>query len=215
MISLVLVEDHAVVRQGLRALLAAEPDVQIVGEAGDGLAGAKLVNRLRPDVLVLDLMLPGLPGLEVLPAVRQSSPETRIVVLSMHADEAYVLSALQAGAVGYVLKRSGSAELLAAIRAAASGHRYLSPPLSEMAVQAYVERSRATPDPYRTLTAREREVLLLMVQGLTSHEIAGRLVLSHRTVEMHRSRLMHKLGLDNRTDLIRFAIRRGLLPMED
>jgi two-component system, NarL family, response regulator NreC len=175
----------------------------------------ELVTRLRPDVLVLDLMLPGLPGLDVVRAVRQGSPETRVVILSMHANEAYVLGALQAGAVGYVLKKSGSADLLAAIRAAWSGRRYLSPPLSEVAIQAYVEKSRATPDPYQTLTTREREVLLLMVEGLTSAEIAGRLVISHRTVEMHRSRLMHKLGLDKKTDLIRYAIKRGLLPLED
>jgi two-component system, NarL family, response regulator NreC len=214
-IRLVLVEDHEVVRQGLRALLAAEPDFDIVGEAGDGLVATELVTRLRPDVLVLDLMLPGLPGLDVVRAVRQGSPETRVVILSMHANEAYVLGALQAGAVGYVLKKSGSADLLAAIRAAWSGRRYLSPPLSEVAIQAYVEKSRATPDPYQTLTTREREVLLLMVEGLTSAEIAGRLVISHRTVEMHRSRLMHKLGLDKKTDLIRYAIKRGLLPLED
>jgi two-component system, NarL family, response regulator NreC len=214
-IKLVLVEDHEVVRQGLRALLAVEPDFEIVGEAGDGLVAMELVTRLRPDVLVLDLMLPGLPGLDVVRAVRQSAPETRVVILSMHANEAYVLGALQAGAVGYVLKKSGSVELLAAIRAAWAGRRYLSPPLSEAAIQAYVEKSRATPDPYQTLTAREREVLLLLVEGLTSAEIAGRLVLSHRTVEMHRSRLMHKLGLDKKTDLIRYAIKRGLLPLED
>ncbi len=215
MIRLVLVEDHEVVRQGLRALLAAEPDFDIVGETGDGLAAVDLVDRLRPDVLVLDLMLPGKGGMEVVDEVRRRSPETRVVILSMHTNEAYVLGALQAGAVAYVLKKSGASELLEAVRAAWMGRRYLSPPLSEVAIQAYVERSRATPDPYQTLTAREREVLHLMVEGLTSAEIANRLVISHRTVEMHRSRVMHKLGLDKKTDLIRFAIRRGLLPLED
>jgi len=215
MIRLVLVEDHEVVRQGLRGLLAAEADFQIVGETGDGLAAVPLVERLRPDVLVLDLMLPGRPGLDVLRDVRQRAPETRVVILSMHTNEGYVLNALQAGAVGYVLKKSGANELLAAIRAAAGGGRYLSPPLSEVAIEAYVERSRATPDPYQTLTAREREVLHLMVEGLTSAEMAGRLVISHRTVEMHRSRVMHKLSLDNKTDLIRYAIKKGLLPLED
>ncbi len=215
MITLVLVEDHEVVRQGLRALLAAEPDFHIVGETGDGAAAPALVEQLRPDVLVLDLMLPGLPGLEVVRAVRQRAPDTRVVILSMHANEAYVLGALQAGAVAYVLKKSGATELLTAIRAAWTGRRYLSPPLSEEAIQAYVEKSRATPDAYQTLTAREREVLHLMVEGLTSAEIAARLVISHRTVEMHRSRVMHKLGLDKKTDLIRYAIKRGLLPLED
>lgn len=215
MIRLLLVEDHEVVRQGLRALLAAEPDFRIVGEAGDGLGAAELVSQLRPDVLVLDLMLPGLSGLEVVREARQRSPETRVVILSMHTNEAYVLSALQAGALAYVLKKAGASELLAAIRAAWAGRRYLSPPLSEAAIQAYVEKSRATPDPYQTLTTREREVLHLMVEGLTTLEIATRLVISHRTVEMHRSRVMQKLGFDKKTDLIRYAIRRGLLPLED
>ena len=215
MIKLVLVEDHEVVRHGLRSLLAAEPDFMIVGEAGDGATGIELVSQLRPDVLVLDLMLPGVPGLDVLREVRQRAPETRVVILSMHANEAYVLGALQAGALAYVLKKSGASELLAAIRSVWSGRRYLSPPLSEVAIQAYIEKSRATPDPYQTLTAREREVLLLMIDGLTTIEIATRLVISHRTVEMHRSRVMHKLGLDKKTDLIRYAIKKGLLPLED
>jgi two-component system response regulator NreC len=215
MIRLVLVEDHEVVRQGLRALLAAEPDFQIVGEAGDGVAATDMVERLRPDVLVLDLMLPGLGGMEVVRAVRLRAPETRVVILSMHANEAYVLGALQAGAVAYVLKKSGASELLAAIRAAWTGRRYLSPPLSEAAIEAYTEKARATPDPYQTLTAREREVLHMMVQGQTSAAIATQLTISHRTVEMHRSRVMHKLGLDKKTDLIRYAIKRGLLPLED
>lgn len=214
MITLVLVEDHEVVRQGLRALLAAEPGFQIVGEAGDGLAAAELVSRLRPDVLLLDLMLPGLPGLDVVRAVRHSSPETRIIILSMHTDEAYVLSALQAGAVGYVLKRSGSAELLAAIRAAVAGHRYLSPPLSEMAVQAYVERSRAALDPYQTLTAREREVLQLVVQGKSNAEAAGILGLSPRSVETYRLRLMQKLSIEDLPSLVKFAIRHGMTTIE-
>jgi two-component system response regulator NreC len=215
MIRLVLVEDHEVERQGLRALLAAEPDFQIVGEAGDGQAAIQLVERLRPDVLVLDLMLPGLGGLEVVREVRQRAPDTRVVILSMHTNEAYVLGALQAGALAYVLKKSGARELLEAIRAAWTGRRYLSPPLSEVEIQAYVTKSQATPDPYQTLTAREREVLHLMVQGQTSAEIATKLVISHRTVEMHRSRVMHKLGLDKKTELIRYAIKRGLLPLED
>jgi two-component system, NarL family, response regulator NreC len=164
---------------------------------------------------VLDLMLPGLSGLDVVREARLRSPETRVVILSMHTNEAYVLNALQAGALAYVLKKAGAAELLAAIRAAWAGRRYLSPPLSEVAIQAYVERSRATPDPYHTLTTREREVFHLMVEGLTSAEIATRLVISHRTVEMHRSRVMHKLDLDKKTDLIRYAIKRGLIPLEE
>lgn len=203
------------VRQGLRALLAAEPDFEIVGEAGEGQLAAALVEQLQPDVLVLDLMLPGMGGLGVARQVQLRAPETRVVILSMHANEAYVLGALQAGAMAYVLKKSGARELLAAIRAAGAGQRYLSPPLSEVTIQAYVEKSRATPDPYQTLTAREREVLHLVVKGQTSAEIAASLVISQRTVEMHRSRVMHKLGLDKKTDLIRYAIKQGLLPLDD
>jgi len=215
MTTIVLADDHHVVRQGLRSLLEAEPDFSIVGEAGDGLEAAQLVERLQPDVLVLDLMMPGLNGLEVTRQVSQRSPQTHVVILSMHPNEAYVLEALRAGAAAYVIKESTSAELVRAVREAVAGRRYLSPPLSERAIEVYMQKAEsAALDPYETLTAREREVLHLAAEGHTNAEIADRLFISRRTVETHRANLMRKLGLRSQTDLIRYALQRGILPME-
>jgi two-component system response regulator NreC len=213
--TILLADDHHVVRQGLRSLLEAEPDFSVVGETGDGLEAAQLVERLRPHVLVLDLMMPGLNGLEVTRRVSQRSPQTRIVILSMHANEAHVLEALRAGASAYVLKESTAAELVRAVREAVAGRRYLSPPLSERAIETYVQKAEsAALDSYERLTAREREVLHLVVEGHTNAEIADRLFISRRTVETHRANLMRKLDLRSQTDLISYALRRGILPME-
>jgi two-component system, NarL family, response regulator NreC len=213
-VTIAVADDHPLVRQGLRAVLEAEPDFQLVGEAGDGLEATQLVERLRPDALVIDLMMPGLNGLEVTRQVRQRSPETRVVVLSMHADEGYVLEALRNGAVGYVLKDSSATELVQALRDVFAGQRYLSRQLSERAIEAYIQRAESTaPDSYHSLTTREREVLQLAAEGCSSAEIAARLSISPRTAETHRSNLMRKLGLHTQTDLIRYALRRGIIPM--
>ena len=213
--TIVLADDHHVVRHGLRSLLEAEPDFSVVGETGDGLEAAQLVERLQPDVLVLDMMMPSLNGLEVTRQVGQRSPRTHVVILSMYASEGHVLEALRAGAVAYVLKESTYAELVRAVREAVAGRRYLSPPLSERAIEAYMKKAEsAALDPYEMLTAREREVLHLVVEGHTSAEIADRLFVSRRTVETHRANLMRKLDLRTHTDLIRYALRRGILPME-
>jgi two-component system response regulator NreC len=215
MTTIVLADDHHVVRQGLRSLLEAEPDFSVVDETGDGLEAAQLVERLQPDVLVLDLMMPSLNGLEVTRQVSQRSPRTQVVILSMHANEAHVLEALRAGAAAYVLKESTSAELVQAVREAVAGRRYLSPPLSERAIEVYMQKAEpAVLDPYETLTAREREVLHLVVEGHTNAEIADRLFISRRTVETHRASFMRKLDLRTQTDLISYALRRGILPME-
>ena len=216
MTTILLADDHTVVRQGLRALLEREPDLSVIGEAADGLDAVQHTERLRPDVLVVDLMMPGLGGLEVVRQVRQRVPGTRVVVLSMHANEAYVLEALRNGASGYVLKDAAVSDLAQAVRAAREGHHYLSPALSDRAIEAYVEQARPTPfDLYDTLTTREREVLQLAAEGRTNAEIAARLTISPRTAETHRTNLLRKLGLQSQTDLIRYALRRGLLPDED
>jgi DNA-binding NarL/FixJ family response regulator len=213
MITIVLADDHHVVRQGLRLLLAAEPDMQIVGEAADGLEASQLVERLQPNILVLDLMMRGINGLEVTREVSKHSPKTKVVILSMYGKEAYVLEALRAGAKAYVLKEATSDELVRAIREAAVGHRYLSSSLSEHAIEAYMQKTgEAAPDPYDTLTTREREVLHLSAQGGTNADIAARLYISRRTVEAHRASMMQKLGLRTQTDLIRYALQRGILP---
>ena len=213
--TILLADDHHVVRQGLHALLEAEPDFSIVGEAADGLQVLEQVERLRPDVLVLDLMMPGLNGLEVMREITRRSLRTRVVILSMHSNEAYVLQALRSGVAGYVLKESTASDLAQAVREAAAGKRYLSPPLSERAIEVYLEKAQMTTlDAYETLTSRERQILHLVAEGLGNSEIAARLSISPRTVETHRANVMRKLNLHSQTDLIRYALRKGILPMD-
>lgn len=210
--TIVLADDHQVVRQGLRSLLEGEPGFAVTAEARDGIEAAETVDRLKPDVLVLDLMMPGLTGFEVIRLARRRSPLTRIVVLSMHADEGYVFEALRSGAAAYVLKDASAAELGMAVREVVAGRRYLSPPLSENAIEVYAAKTRGgTLDPYETLTTREREVLQLAAEGHGNPEIAARLSISVRTVETHRANLMRKLGLRNQTDVVRYALGRWSL----
>jgi DNA-binding NarL/FixJ family response regulator len=215
-ISIILADDHDVVRAGMRALLESVPDFAVVGEASDGLDAVKLVEKHKPDVLVLDLMMGGLGGLEVLRIIRQQSPETRVVMLSMHSNNAFVGEAVKLGACAYVLKDNTVEHLVRAIRDCLAGKCYLSPPLSQEAVDTYIEQSRAGRfDPHETLTKREREVLQLSAEGRTSTEIAARLHISHRTVENHRANLMRKLKLQKLSDLVRYAMRHKLIPLEE
>lgn len=210
MTTILLAEDHRVVRQGLRALL--EHEFRVVGETGDGLEAVNLVERLQPDVLVLDLMLPGLNGIDVAREINRRSLKTRVVMLSMHLDEAHVVEALKSGVSGYVLKGSDSSELAQAIRDCAAGKRFLSPELSERVIQGYIERfESSTLDPYETLTAREREVLHLAAEGSSNPDIAARLSISVRTAENHRANLMRKLGLHTQAELIHYAIGKGII----
>jgi DNA-binding NarL/FixJ family response regulator len=214
--TIILADDHHVVRQSFRILLEAESGFQVLGEAASGLEAINLVERLRPDVLVIDIMMPDLNGIEAVRRVKKQFPKTVIVILSMHENEAYVLEALRAGVSAYVLKKSTAQELVYAIEQGVAGHLFLSPPLSEHAIEAYLQKSQGTVlDRYDTLTAREREVLYLAAEGLNHTEIATRLSISPRTVEMHHGNLMRKLHLRNQTDLIRFALQRGILPLED
>lgn len=214
-VRILLVDDHPIVRQGLRTLLQAEAGFAVVGEASNGLEALRLIERYKPDVLVVDLMMPGVTGLEVVHQTTQLSPQTRVIVLSMHSDEAYVLEALKSGAMGYVLKEANPTDLIQGVHEVIAGRRYLSAPLSERAIEVYFQRGQeAGEDPYETLTTREREVLQLAAQGLTNHGIAAALSISSRTVEIHRANMMHKLGLRQQADLVRYAARRGLLPLE-
>ena len=213
MTTVLLVDDHHVVRRGIRALLENEAGIQVVGEAGTGAEAARFTQQLKPDVLIIDLMLADMSGLEVIRQLRKRAPATSAVVLSMYGNDCYVVEALQAGAKAYVLKDSPPEELMRAVREAALGRRYLAPPLSDRAIEVYLLRSEDSQlDPYDMLTSREREVLHLAAQGMTSSETANRLCISPRTVEVHRARVMQKLGLHNRTELIHFAIRRGIIP---
>ncbi len=216
MLTLLLADDHRIVRQGLRALLGDEPDFRLVGEAADGLEAVRLAERLAPDVVVMDLMMPGLGGLEATRQIARRGPRTHLVVLSMHSDVAYVAEAIRAGASGYVLKDACAEDLVRAIRAVAGGGRYFSPPLSEAAVADYLRRTEGQPaDPSEALTLREREVLQLTAEGHSGIEIARRLFISPRTVESHRASLMRKLGVHNQKELVRYAVERGLVPRLD
>lgn len=215
MTDILLVDDHQVVRQGLRFLLEAEPDLRVIGEAADGLEALRLAEELQPDVLLLDLALPGLNGLEVASRVRKRCPNTKIAILSMYSNEAYVLEAFRNGAVAYVLKDSGAQDLVQAVRQAALGRRYLSPPLSERAIEFYIGQARTTTlDTFQTLTGREREVLQLAAEGNTNSQIAARLSISPRTAEAHQANLRHKLDVHSQAEIVRYAMSRGLLPPE-
>jgi DNA-binding NarL/FixJ family response regulator len=213
-INVVLADDHAMVRHGLRVLLEAEPDMAVVGEAADGLEVGPLVQNLKPDVLVLDIVMPGLGGLDVAREITRRSPDTRIVVLSMHDSDAYVLEAVRNGALAYVPKGAPAAELVRAIRAAAAGRRYVRT-VPDRAIDDYLRKAHgADVDLYQLLTPREREVLHMVAEGLSSVAIARRLSISPRTVEAHRASVMRKLGLKGRTELIKFALSRGIVPLD-
>lgn len=211
-ISIVLADDHVVVRDGLRRLLEEQEGLRVVGETGDGLEVVDLVVKLRPKVLLLDIMLPGLNGAEVARQVRKRAPMTGILMLSMHADESYVLSSLRNGARGYVVKSARPEELVEAVRAVAVGRHFLSSEVADRAALLYARQAKKLPpDPFDTLTTRERQVLHLLAEGLSYAAAAERLGVSARTVETHRTNLARKLDLSTPTELARYAIRRGLV----
>ena len=213
-IRLLLADDHTLVRAGIRGLLAALPDVEVVGETGDGQEALRLAETLRPNVVLLDIGMPGLNGLEVATRLAKLDPAIRAVILSMHATEEYVLRALRAGAAGYLLKGSAVAELEVAIRAVARGDPYLSPAVSRRVVDEYLSRTGNAAEPLESLTPRQREILQLLAEGHTNKEIAQRLGLSHRTVEAHRNQLMKRLDVHDIAGLVRFAMRVGLVERE-
>jgi len=210
-VRVVLADDHTLVRAGIRGLVANLPDVEVVGEAGDGQEALRLAEALQPDVLLLDIGMPGLNGLEVAARLTKVDPTIRVIILSMHISEEYVLQALRAGAAGYLLKGSAVGELEVAIRAVVRGDTYLSPAVSKRVVDEYVRRTSGAHDPLAALTPRQREILQLVAEGHTSKDIARRLGLSYRTVETHRNQLMKRLGVTDLTGLVRFAMRVGLI----
>lgn len=213
MIKIVLADDHQVVRKGFKALLASETDLVVVGEASDGLETIQMVEKLQPDILVLDLMMAGLNGLEVTRQLSKKNPKIGIVILSMHSNEAYVLEALRSGARAYILKESPPEDLIQAVRDVYAGKQFLSAPLNQRAIEVYTSKIDTKPiNPYDQLTTREREILQLTAQGDTSVAIAARLYISPRTVETHRTNLMRKLNLHNHGQLIQFAIQHDIIP---
>jgi DNA-binding NarL/FixJ family response regulator len=209
-----MVDDHTMLRQGLKSLLAEVPDFQILGEAGDGLEALKQVERVQPDVLVVDVMMPGMNGLEVTRQVHDCYPWIKIIILSMHAREAYVLEAVRNGASGYVLKDSQANDLVNAIREVMQGRRFLSAPLTERLLDDYFNKAEQVSDPFEMLSTREREVFQLLAEGISRAEIAERMTLSVRTVDVYHSNIMQKLHLKTQTDLIRLALKRGIIPEE-
>ena len=214
-VTVLLADDHPIVRQGLRHLLEAEPDIKILGEASDGLQAVQLSEKFRPNVLIVDIMMPGLNGLEVVRQVKDRSPATFSIVLSMQSADVYVVEALKSGAAGYVLKETGPSELVNAVQQVISGKRYLSPRLSERLIDVLLQASEEiTLDPYETLTNREREILQMAAEGLTTAAIAKRLSISPRTAELHRGRMMDKLGLHSQTELILYALKRGIISID-
>jgi DNA-binding NarL/FixJ family response regulator len=213
-IRVLLADDHTLVRAGIRGLLQGLADVDVVGEAGDGQEALRLAESLGPDVVLLDVGLPGLNGLEVAGRIGAFDASIRVVILSMHSSEEYVLRALRAGCAGYLLKASAVSELEVAVRAVARGETYLSPAVSKRVVDDYVSRTGGAADPLDALTPRQREVLQLAAEGLSSKEIAQRLGLSYRTVEAHRAQLMERLGVHDLAGLVRFAVRVGLITPE-
>jgi DNA-binding NarL/FixJ family response regulator len=210
-IRVALADDHTLVRAGIRSLLEEIEGIEVVGEAEDGLATLVLVETRHPDVVLLDIGMPGMSGLEVVARLSQIDPSIRAVMLSMHKGEEYVLEALRAGAAGYLLKDAAVSELEIALRAVTRGETYLSPAVSRRIVDEYVGRAGAIADALAALTPRQREILRLVAAGGTSKEIAQQLGLSHRTVEVHRLNLMRRINVRDTAGLVRYAIRAGLV----
>jgi DNA-binding NarL/FixJ family response regulator len=217
MTSVVLVDDHPIVREGIRRLLAAQQEYTVVEEANLGLVGLEAVERLRPDLAIVDLLLPDLNGIEVTRRMLRAAPHTRVVALSMYADELHVVEALRAGATAYLVKGASAEEILTALREALAGRRFLSAPLTERIIEEYFAQAPNTPrkaDRYELLTAREREVLEWLARGLTYAEIGDKLTISPRTAETHRTNLMRKLDLKTSSDITLYAVQRGLIDPE-
>jgi len=212
-ISVFLVDDHRVLRDGLRILLDTQDDIEVIGEAEDGNKAVKGINSKRPDVVVMDITMPELNGIDAAQVIHETLPETGIVILSIHSDLEHIFRALQAGAQGYLLKESAGSEVISAVRAVYLGRRYLSPSIRDLVMEAYLNH-RQIQSPLELLSMREREVLQLTVEGNSSATIAERMELSPKTIETYRSRLMGKLGVHDLTELVRFAIKHGITPID-
>jgi two-component system response regulator NreC len=220
-IRILLADDHAVLRAGLKALLSAQADMEVVGEAGDGLAALEESERLRPDVVLADVGMPGLSGLELTRRLKESVPKARVLILTVHEDQSFLHRALRAGAAGYLVKRAAEEDLLAGIRAVARGEAFLLPSMTRGLIEDFVRKTSrrrvrddpdaAPPGPYDGLTPREVQVLRLIAQGYSNVQVGETLVISVKTVEAHRARIVEKLGLHSRVELVRYAMTKGLL----
>jgi two-component system response regulator NreC len=216
-IKLVLADDHAVVRSGLRMLLQAQPDMEIVGEAESGTQALAQVKSLQPDVILMDIQMPGMNGIEATRQIKEAYADTAVLALTMHEDDQYFFEMLQAGASGYLPKRAAPDELVRAIRTVSRGEVFLYPSLATRLVRSYVGGDAGDDSAalVSDLTPREQEVLVLIAEGLTNPEIADQLVISVKTVDRHRENIMRKLNLHNRIELVKYALRQGLIGLEE
>lgn len=214
-IRVVLADDHAVLRAGLRALLNVEPDIEVIGEASDGKDAIHQVEALEPDVIVMDLSMPGTSGLDAIEQITSRHLDSKVLVLTMHSEEQYILQVIQYGAAGYVLKSAADNDLIDAIRQVAQGKTYLYPEAAHILIEHYRRKEReqnaSAEDGFSSLSEREREVLAYTARGYSSREIGSMLFISAKTVDTYRQRLMEKLNLHHRVDLVQFALRKGLL----
>lgn len=211
MISAVIADDHAIVREGLRRLLESEGDIEVLAEAGDGREVLEAVAKHQPEVVILDITMPKLGGLETLERLRAQHPSVKVILLSVHGDPPFIQAAVSLGADGYVLKSGRVAEVLSAVRAVVKGGSYFSPPVAKEIVQQLRTPGRNAAEPFSVLSSREREVLQLIAEGLSAKEIAADLGISTKTVEAHRTSVMRKLGARKATELVRYALRHGLI----
>ncbi len=213
-IRLLLVEDHEIVRAGLRMLFMAEDDMQIVGEADDAEQALHLVSEVEPDLVLMDVALPGMSGIEATRRIKEAKPEVAVLALTMHEDEQYFFEMLNAGASGYMPKRAAPDDLVSAIRVVSRGEVYLYPTLAKLLVKDFVERTETDPEKVTDiLTPREREVLTYIAEGYTNRQIAEALTISHKTVDRHRENIMRKLNMHNRVELVKYAIERGIITL--
>lgn len=211
-IKVLIVDDHAVVRDGIKAMLSIHDDIEVVGGAAEGREAIEKARELVPEVVIMDIAMPGMDGFEATRRILKENPKTKVLILTQHDSKEYILAAIKAGATGYVPKRALGSELVSAVRAIYQQDSYLYPSAAAAVIESY--RQKGEEDPYDRLTAREREILKLIAEGHTSREIADMLFVSLSTVVGHRAKIMEKLGLKNRTELVKYAMRKGLISME-
>ncbi len=215
-VKVLVVDDHEIVREGIRMVLATDPELEVVGVASSGEEAIEKVRELEPDVVLMDIGMPGLSGFEATRRIRESHPNTQVVALTVHDSEGYVFQMLQAGATGYVVKRAPAEDVIMAVKRAHQGEAVLHPSVAKLLIKDYLARvAKGEETSFDTLSDREREILKLIAEGLTNREIADKLYLSIKTVQAHRANLMRKLGMHDRTELVKYAIRKGIIGLDE